>query len=399
MERSSSPSVAATNMQCKLGSKCPNPTHELFVCWDPSCDGWMHKECSTKLLVRFDIPTEERPTADEVTPAGDPVVFCKKGCWKNWSAEKKREAKAAKKAQQAQQQKEATRKRKTWEEDGSLDVLMEWLTTEGNYAEYCGCNGNKGKTKTQHHKELAILLKEKLPECERTEKDVENKIVNLERQFRQASDWVANTGQGVDNPGDFEAAVKRRCPLFQELEPIMGDRPNARPLATNEDSSSDGSSVASGIADTAAMASMMSYKDTPAQKSSSQTSNSISSKSAVSIKSGSAGRRLLSKNSAQGGRSQKKKKTWDADDTLSSLFMDDYDGDNTFKNLRVREVEAKEREASAKMLEATANSEKAKQESSLISIQANATLLRERKKLREEGISQEEIDALLPLQK
>ena len=34
-----------------------------------------------------------------------------------------------------------------------MDVLLEWLTTEGNCAEYCGANGNKGKTKTQAKKQ------------------------------------------------------------------------------------------------------------------------------------------------------------------------------------------------------------------------------------------------------
>ena len=51
------------------------------------------------------------------------------------------------------------------------------------------------------------------------------------------------------------------------------------------------------------------------------------------------------------------------------------------------------------MLEAQAASKKAESESSIFSIQAKATLLRERKKLLEEGVSQEDIDKLLPLEK
>ena len=64
-----------------------------------------------------------------------------------------------------------------------MDVLMEWMTTEGNYAEYCGATGNKRKSKTQHHKEIAAMLKQANPNSERTDKDVENKITSLERQF------------------------------------------------------------------------------------------------------------------------------------------------------------------------------------------------------------------------
>ena len=101
-------------------------------------------------------------------------------------------------------------------------------------------HGNKGKTKTQHQKELALLLADKKPGSERSEKDVENKIVSLERQFRTASDWANNTGQGVDKPGDFEAAIKKGCPLYHELEPAMGERPNAKPLCTNDNRSIPG---------------------------------------------------------------------------------------------------------------------------------------------------------------
>ncbi len=60
---------------------------------------------------------------------------------------------------------------------------MEWITTEGNYADYCGANGNKGKSKTQYYKDLAIKIQTEAPNSKRNEKDVENKIVSLEKQF------------------------------------------------------------------------------------------------------------------------------------------------------------------------------------------------------------------------
>ena len=145
----------ASNIQCKLKNKCPNKTDpNLCNCWDAACDGWMHVKCSELLLQKCEIGERERPGADELNAQGEPVVFCKKGCHSKWISSKKREAKAA--AAAAKQK--AVKKRKVpWEEDGSLDVLLEWLTTEGNYAEFCGANHNKGKSKTQHHKELALL--------------------------------------------------------------------------------------------------------------------------------------------------------------------------------------------------------------------------------------------------
>ena len=203
---------------------------------------------------------EECPSKEEKPKAGEPIVFCKKGCYGKWCSKKKKEMKALAAAEKAAKQ-PAKKRKISWEEDGSLETLMEWITTEGNYAEYCGASGNKGKPKTQYHKELAILLKEKNPDCERNEKDVENKITSLERQFRLASDWANNTGQGVDNPSDFEAEILKRCPLYKELEPIMGDRPNAKPLASSEEMEIEfdleDDNAMSGVADTAALASMV----------------------------------------------------------------------------------------------------------------------------------------------
>ena len=247
------------NMECKLKNKCPNKSDPgLYNCWDPDCTGWMHLKCSELLLNRYEIPIDDRPKEDDRNAADEPVVFCKKGCYSKWIVAKRKETRAAAAREKAEQQ-NAKKKKVPWEEDGSLDVLMDWITTEGNYAEYCGATGNKGKTKTQHHKDLAALIREKCPAADRSEKDVENKVNSLERQFRVASDWANNTGQGVDNPGDFDAALLKRCPLYKQLEPIMGDRPNAKPLATSDDTDIEfgfDDDDASGIADTAALCSM-----------------------------------------------------------------------------------------------------------------------------------------------
>ena len=193
----------------------------------------IHRGCCKLFLDRYEVPTDQRPTKEDEEKAEHAViVFCTKTCFTKWRAEKNREIKAAKKGEEAA----AKKARKVpWEEDGSLPILMEWLTTHGNYASYSGSSGNKGLTKTAYHKKIADIIRTKNPTSERNEKDVENKITSLERQFRQATDWAENTGQGVADPGDFEAAILKRCPFYKELEPIMGERPNARPLGTNED--------------------------------------------------------------------------------------------------------------------------------------------------------------------
>lgn len=72
--------------------------------------------------------------------------------------------------------------------------------------------------------------------ADRTGKQIKHKIAALEQQFRAASDWIANNGDGLDNPGDMESHVKvKLCPLHCDLENVMSWRPNARPLGANED--------------------------------------------------------------------------------------------------------------------------------------------------------------------
>jgi hypothetical protein len=56
------------------------------------------------------------------------------------------------------------------------------------------------------------------------------KMKRLESSYRIALDWTNCTGQGVKetNPGGYESYVKRLCPHFYTLAPIIQDRANAR---------------------------------------------------------------------------------------------------------------------------------------------------------------------------
>lgn len=73
-----------------------------------------------------------------------------------------------------------------------------------------------------------------------------DKIAAIETSFKKAVDWLDHTGSGIKNEDTIHAYVKRLCPYYYELEPIMIDRTNTRPLCTKETlsaSSSDDSSV------------------------------------------------------------------------------------------------------------------------------------------------------------
>jgi hypothetical protein len=126
-------------------------------------------------------------------------------------------------------------------------VLLDWLTTEGNYMAYCGNKkyNQTGKIKTDFQKEIDNLIDKKLG-VRKGIKAVENKIGHLERNFREANDWLNNTGAGLQTPGDINEYFCKKFPLYNILQRIMGDRPNARPLATSDDISGyDNSEVSS----------------------------------------------------------------------------------------------------------------------------------------------------------
>lgn len=389
---------------CKLGKKCPNQAEDLLTCWNPDCNGFMHAVGSNLLLDKHSIEGPERPTdQDKDTPESESIVFCKKACHNKWKTDKKQKAKATTAALAAA----AKKKRKVpWEDDGSMDVLMDWMTTHGNYASYCGSNGhqNKGKSKSAIHKDIALLIQQKRPASERDAKDVENKIGTLERQFRQAKDWAENTGQGVTDPGDFASAVKNRCPHHCELEDIMGERPNAKPLATNEECVVDildggvdafGEDVAEEVVDeiVAETALEMSNTEpgTPLATIRATTVDPLSSVSSKSVVTKAPVKRLSTVSA--GGTSKAKPGKTDVDDVINSHF-----NDTSYQSMREREVAAREKEATARMLEAQATAEKSRKEMQILDIQAKSELLRERKRLLDEGVcTLDELDELMPL--
>jgi hypothetical protein len=370
------------SQQCKLKGKCPlkdKTTVDIHRCWKEDCDGFMHGHCSKLLLDRYEVPVEDRPDGE------DTVVFCTKTCYSKWLVAKKKMVKAATKAAES----EGKKRKVPWEEDGTLTILLDWLTTEGNYSSYAGSNGNvKGKSKAQYHKEISILIKSKKSDSDREAKDVENKIVSLERQFRVASDWANNTGQGVDNPGDFEAAILRRCPLYKELEPIMGERPNSKPLSTNEDDVSIEDDATTNVEDSGVTAVQQSVEKTPAKKVDS-TPSTLSTGSGPS-------KRLSAASSVQPKKRGKKQD--DADSIISALLCDGDGSKEDFHALRVREVSAREREANARMIEADAISTKARMETDILLIDQTVKLLRARKQMIDEGLcTPENIDQFLPM--
>jgi hypothetical protein len=132
----------------------------------------------------------------------------------------------------------------SWNNDGkngrkdpntSEHILLNWLTEEGNYAAFCKCD--HGMTK----KKFAMKIAEKINDagviCRRDDKQVLNKISHIVKTYRETRDWAFNTtGQGLkeEDEGKWEATIRRRCPYFYDLQPVMGERASASPVIDSE---------------------------------------------------------------------------------------------------------------------------------------------------------------------
>ena len=65
--------------------------------------------------------------------------------------------------------------------------------------------------------------------------DVKAQIAKLESSFRKASDFLNQTGAGIEDEDTLRECVVKRCPFYYELEDAFGNRPNNQPLATEQD--------------------------------------------------------------------------------------------------------------------------------------------------------------------
>jgi hypothetical protein len=130
-----------------------------------------------------------------------------------------------------------------WNRDGkdgpsdlnnSMGILMRWLLTPGNLSLFRGPHGGKSKQKICG--EIAEIINSHNVLIRRDAKGVKNKIDYIIGMFNKAHDFATNTGAGMKetDEGTFESAVKKICPYYFELLPIIGDRASARPMLTNE---------------------------------------------------------------------------------------------------------------------------------------------------------------------
>ena len=75
---------------------------------------------------------------------------------------------------------------------------------------------------------------------ERTPQSIYQKISLILSSYKKADDWANQTGAGLlEEKGEtftesFDDYIKRLCPLYETLHPIMRDRAATRPAVTSE---------------------------------------------------------------------------------------------------------------------------------------------------------------------
>ncbi|KAI8834479.1 hypothetical protein BJ741DRAFT_534702, partial [Chytriomyces cf. hyalinus JEL632] len=133
--------------------------------------------------------------------------------------------------------------RTNWKEDGSLDMLIDWMSDIENYNRWRGGFSQTGQTKEVIADEIAGFIAGQGIRG-RSGAAVKAKIMQLEGEYRYACDWRAGTGNGImqditlsleARESKVEAYIRSACPHYDLLHPVLMDRPSSRPLLTTDD--------------------------------------------------------------------------------------------------------------------------------------------------------------------
>jgi hypothetical protein len=119
----------------------------------------------------------------------------------------------------------------SWTNDGhdasvnSLQILLDWLTTPGNYNRFTG--GSGGETRQAVVKEIQDKITEARIVSFRSIDSIVSKIKEIVSSYKRAHQIKNQTGQSMDN-------VYAACKHWDILDPILGCRPSVQPLFTNK---------------------------------------------------------------------------------------------------------------------------------------------------------------------
>jgi hypothetical protein len=81
---------------------------------------------------------------------------------------------------------------------------------------------------------------------ERSPKSIRTKIVRVMKSYKKANDRFNGSDhglEGIDYTNFHEQVLKETCRFYDDLKPVLGDRPNVTPWVTNEDMDEDNDSI------------------------------------------------------------------------------------------------------------------------------------------------------------
>ncbi|KAL7562789.1 hypothetical protein ACA910_020901 [Epithemia clementina (nom. ined.)] len=209
------------------GKRGCSATTSILKCANPSCNKSWCYICVCEVYTKYKLPTL---VDSDAQPSNEEIPVCTKLCYK------------------AVQKLVITGNdaRIPWDKDGkdgendpynSSRILLDWITTEGNYARFRGSRNGSGVCKIAICNRIADIINSAGVRKKRTGRQVQAKIEHIEACFRVAYDFAnRETGQGLkeDDPPGFKEAVTRKCPHYFELLDIFADRASACPRITSD---------------------------------------------------------------------------------------------------------------------------------------------------------------------
>jgi len=109
--------------------------------------------------------------------------------------------------------------------ENSMNILLRWIATPGNYDQFCSGHGGKLSTAliiAKHINDSGVVK-------ERTAKSILAKIDHLEGQWKNAHHWALRNGRLVmerDGHRVYETELKERCPYYFDLLDVFAPYAN-----------------------------------------------------------------------------------------------------------------------------------------------------------------------------
>lgn len=192
----------ADNGKCQVRG-CKVKGAERRPCAADGCPKFVHLICYQGIVLRD-------KSGSDLPPLPDNHVCCTKACYsivtKSLSGSESNRGK--------------------WNSDGkggpddphtSMKILLDWMTTEGNYSRFCG-KDNNGVSKQQFASILAEKMRAETTSDTRNAKQVLDKIQRVESSFREAFEFANSvTGAGIqDSQGQesFQDLVRKKVFLL-----------------------------------------------------------------------------------------------------------------------------------------------------------------------------------------